>query len=82
MCGQGEPRKTDLGEYADGMIEHDGHIGQLLDHLDKAGLSDNTIVLYTTDNGPMVCLLAGRWCDAVPAVRRTPTGRGAGVCRP
>jgi arylsulfatase len=42
------------------MIEHDGHIGQLLDHLDKAGLTDNTIVLYTTDNGPMVCL----WPDA------------------
>jgi arylsulfatase A-like enzyme len=55
-----ENRKTELGEYADGMIEHDAQIGQLLDHLDKAGLSDNTIVLYTTDNGPMVCL----WPDA------------------
>ena len=55
-----ENRKTELGEYADGMIEHDAQIGQLLDHLDKAGLTDNTIVLYTTDNGPMVCL----WPDA------------------
>ena len=55
-----ENRKTDLGEYADGMIEHDGQIGQLLDHLDKAGLTNNTIVLYTSDNGPMVCL----WPDA------------------
>jgi arylsulfatase len=32
------------------MIEHDNHIGQP-DHLDKAGLTDNTIVIYTTDNG-------------------------------
>jgi len=55
-----ENRKTELGEYADGMSEHDGQIGQVLDHLDKAGLTDNTIVLYTTDNGPMVCL----WPDA------------------
>jgi arylsulfatase len=55
-----ENRKTELGEYADGMIEHDAQIGELLDYLDKAGLTDNTIVVYTTDNGPMVCL----WPDA------------------
>jgi len=39
-------------EYADGMVEHDGHVGQLLNTLDKLGIADNTIVLYTTDNGP------------------------------
>lgn len=39
-------------EYVDGMIEHDGHIGQLLKTLDDLGVTDNTIVLYTTDNGP------------------------------
>ena len=39
-------------EYADGMIEHDGHVGQLLDKLDELGITDNTIVFYSTDNGP------------------------------
>ncbi|MFY9974883.1 MAG: arylsulfatase [Chromatiaceae bacterium] len=39
-------------EYTDGMIEHDGHVGQLLDLLDELGVADNTIVLYSTDNGP------------------------------
>ncbi len=40
------------GFYNDGMVEHDGHVGQLLDKLDELGISDNTIVLYSTDNGP------------------------------
>jgi arylsulfatase len=39
-------------EYADGMLEHDGDVGKLLKALDDLGLTDNTIVLYTTDNGP------------------------------
>ena len=39
-------------EYADGMIEHDGHVGQLLAKLDELGITDNTLVLYSTDNGP------------------------------
>jgi arylsulfatase len=39
-------------EYADGMVEHDMHVGQLLDKLDELGIADNTIVLYSTDNGP------------------------------
>ena len=42
---------TGLGIYADGMAEHDGHVGQLLDKLDELGVTDNTIVIYTTDNG-------------------------------
>lgn len=41
-----------LGEYVDGMIEHDGHVGQLLDKLDELGITDNTVVMYSTDNGP------------------------------
>ena len=41
-----------ISEYADGMIEHDGHVGQLLDKLDELGLTDDTIVFYSTDNGP------------------------------
>jgi arylsulfatase len=43
--------KTGLGVYADGMVEHDGHVGQLLDKLDALGIADNTIVMYSTDNG-------------------------------
>ena len=35
----------------DGMVEHDGHVGQVLDKLDELGLADNTIVMYSTDNG-------------------------------
>ena len=43
--------KTGLGIYPDGMVEHDGHVGQLLDKLRELGLEDNTIVMYSTDNG-------------------------------
>jgi len=43
---------TGLGIYADGMVEHDGHVGELLDRLDELGIADNTIVIYTCDNGP------------------------------
>ena len=39
-------------EYHDGMVEHDMHVGELLDHLAELGLAENTIVMYSTDNGP------------------------------
>ncbi|WP_129932176.1 MULTISPECIES: arylsulfatase [unclassified Pseudomonas] len=39
-------------EYADGMVEHDGDVGKLLKTLDDLKIADNTIVVYTTDNGP------------------------------
>ena len=39
-------------EYADGMLEHDGDVGKLLKTLDDLKIADNTIVVYTTDNGP------------------------------
>jgi arylsulfatase len=42
---------TGLGVYPDGMVEHDGHVGQLLDKLEALGIADNTIVMYSTDNG-------------------------------
>jgi arylsulfatase len=38
-------------EYADGMVEHDMHVGKLLEKLDDLGIADNTIVHYSTDNG-------------------------------
>ncbi|MEA2094549.1 MAG: arylsulfatase [Pseudomonadota bacterium] len=39
-------------EYSDGMVEHDMHIGKFLDKLDELGIADNTLVFYSTDNGP------------------------------
>jgi len=42
---------TGIGLYPDGMVEHDGHVGQLLDKLNELGIADNTIVIYSTDNG-------------------------------
>ncbi len=46
-------------EYHDTMIDHDNHIGALLDKLDELGIADNTIVMYSTDNGPH----ANSWPD-------------------
>jgi arylsulfatase len=43
--------KTGLGIYPDGMVEHDALVGQVLTELDRLGLADNTIVMYSTDNG-------------------------------
>ena len=43
--------KTGLGIYPDGMVEHDAMVGQLLDKLKELGLEENTIVMYSTDNG-------------------------------
>jgi arylsulfatase A-like enzyme len=39
-------------EYSDGMVEHDRHVGKLLQLIDELNLAENTIVLYSTDNGP------------------------------
>ena len=47
-------------EYADGMVEHDMHIGKFLEVLDELGIADNTIVFYSTDNGPHM----NTWPDA------------------
>jgi len=47
-------------EYADGMVEHDMHVGQFLDLLDELGIADDTLVFYSTDNGPHM----NTWPDA------------------
>lgn len=46
--------------YHDTMIDHDRHVGQLLDHLDELGIAESTIVVYSTDNGPHM----NTWPDA------------------
>lgn len=43
---------TDMDTFGHGFMEHDGQVGQLLDYLKELGLDENTIVIYTTDNGP------------------------------
>jgi len=43
---------TDLDLFGHGLLEHDQQVGQVLDYLDELGIADNTIVIYTTDNGP------------------------------
>jgi arylsulfatase A-like enzyme len=48
--------KTGKGIEADGMAEHDAMVGQLLKQLDDLHIADNTIVLYTTDNGAEIAL--------------------------
>jgi len=45
--------KTEAGTQGDGMVEHDGMVGELLTLLDDLKIADNTIVVYTTDNGAM-----------------------------
>ncbi|CAA0121339.1 Arylsulfatase [Halioglobus japonicus] len=42
---------TGLGIYADGMAEHDKHVGELLAKVDALGIEGNTIIMYSTDNG-------------------------------
>ncbi|MFM2644205.1 arylsulfatase [Vibrio chagasii] len=51
---------TGISNYADGMVEHDRHVGQLLKQVDDLGIKDNTIVFYSTDNGPHM----NSWPDA------------------
>ncbi len=44
--------RTGLNFYADGMVQHDDHVGQILKKLDDLGIANDTIVVYSTDNGP------------------------------
>ncbi len=55
--GQAGPYQS---EYHDTMIDHDRNVGTVLDYLDEAGIAENTIVMYSTDNGPH----ANAWPDA------------------
>jgi arylsulfatase A-like enzyme len=55
-----QPGLTARTEYADGMIEHDAMVGSLLKKLDDLGIARDTIVIYTSDNGPH----GNSWPDA------------------
>jgi arylsulfatase len=54
------PYSSEFDIYGSGLMEHDGHVGQLLDLLNQLKIAENTIVVYTTDNGAMVSW----WPDA------------------
>jgi len=62
--------KTGVGIHADGMVEHDGMVGELLDLLDNLKIADNTIVVYTTDNGAELAL----WPDGAMTMFRGEKG--------
>lgn len=49
-----------LGPYADVMIDHDRNVGTVLQKIDELGIAEDTIVIYTTDNGPHM----NSWPDA------------------
>ena len=83
--------KTGLGVYADGMVEHDGMVGELLDKLEELGVEDNTIVMYSTDNGAEVftwpdggtTMFAGEKATQWEGGFRVPTAiRWPGVIKP
>ncbi len=61
-----------LTEYADGMVEHDGTVGSLLKALDDLGVAEDTLVIYTTDNGPH----ANTWPDAATTPFRSEKNTG------
>jgi arylsulfatase A-like enzyme len=44
--------KTGYGDFPDALAEMDAHVGDILDTIDQLGIRDNTIVVFTSDNGP------------------------------
>jgi arylsulfatase len=64
--------------YSDGMVEQDMHVGELLKLIDELGLANDTIVQYSTDNGPHY----NTWPDGgtSSAARRTRTGKAPTGC--
>ncbi|RDH76158.1 arylsulfatase [Mycolicibacterium moriokaense] len=63
--------KSGYGVYADAMMELDDHVGELLDLLDQLGIADNTLVMWSTDNGPA--------CNSWPDGGNTPFAGEKGV---
>lgn len=51
-CKKSDEGKSGQGPYNDTMVAHDESVGKLLDRLDKLGIAEDTIVMYSTDNGP------------------------------
>ena len=62
-------------EYSDAMVLHDRHVGKLLQKLDDLGIADNTVVFYSTDNGPHQNTWPDAGTDAVPQREEHELGR-------
>src|SRR5262249_25842724 len=60
--------KTGFGDWADSLAEMDHHVGQIVDAVQEAGVADNTVVVFTSDNGPEEMLpwrgWAGPWAGS------------------
>ena len=67
--------KSGQDDYSDRMVTHDEQIGQMLDKLDELGIADNTIVMYSTDNGPENDTWPGWRQHAVPQPEGHQLGR-------
>jgi arylsulfatase len=64
--------KSPAGEFGDSLLEHDHNVGRLLDALAAAGIADNTVVIWASDNGPSPLPTVTPWWtigDAGPACR-------------
>jgi arylsulfatase A-like enzyme len=80
-CAEKHKGKSGQGDYNDVMVAHDENIGRMLNKLDQLGIADDTIVMYSTDNGPRTTTV-GRMPGSPHSVpRKTPTGKAAGACR-
>jgi arylsulfatase A-like enzyme len=75
-CAEKHKGKSGQGDYNDVMVAHDENIGRMLSKLDELGIVDDTIVMYSTDNGPHY----NSWPDAGITPYRSETGKAAGVC--
>ena len=73
--------KTGLGVYADGMQELDWVVGELLKKLDDLGIADNTIVVFTSDNGAEKFTWPDGGTSARSAARRASAGKAGSECR-
>ena len=80
--------KTGVGLYPDGMAELDGYVGQLLQKLDDLGVTNNTIVVFTTDNGAEICTFpdggqtpVAPWREGNQLGRRVPRANGHALAR-
>jgi arylsulfatase A-like enzyme len=84
-AGVAPPRHADISSefdiYGSGLMEHDQHVGRLLKLLDDLKIADNTIVVYTTDNGAMAARGGPTAAPRRSAARRPPPGKAAFVCR-
>ena len=62
------------------MVVHDEQIGMMLDKLDELGIADNTIVMYSSDNGPQNDTWPLTAATRRFAATKTPTGKVLGAC--